>query len=577
MARLARPCGLCALLTLSTAPCSLGAQIVITANTVVSDSTACEGQRITHIDVENAIRPVASGARPAFLRPLLQAVLGGARTRPDALRPYVLLEPGGICTNARRREGERLVRSLRYIAAARLRALPDSDGVRIVVDASDDLRPIVGMTLDDGNPRSLTIGNLNFFGTGTLVEGRWRDGGFFRDGYGFQFNDPTTFGRRAIFDAEFDRRVIGDRLSLSLTEPYLTRFQRIAWELSLRDETEYVPLDRNVADRSAWQVDWLTFNAGVVSRVSLGGVQLLAGGVYNYERTTPADSGVIITATGFQPVTNAALTGRYPAQDGARAGVIAGFRALDFATVDALEAVDAQHDMARGIQAASVIGRGVSEGDDRPFMAAEVYAGVGGERFFMNARATAERRGSDGVGEAARLTSGRGALYWRISGRQVQELNAEFTGIWRKDLPAAVFLDDRITGPRGFDGTTASGSRMLVGRAEHRLRIGGFGSAAGFGLAAFIDGAKLWAGDSPLGVTTGAHFGAGGGFLVALPRNSRKTIRLDVAYPLTELEGTKKFEVRLTVTTAGRRYWREPAGFQRSRVVPMLRSLLGWF
>jgi hypothetical protein len=558
-------------------PFSTRAQVVITANTAMSDSTACEGQRISAIEVENAIRPVASGARPAFLRPVLRALLGGVRTRADAVSPYVLLETGGICTNAKRREGERLVRSLRYIAAARFRALPDSDGVRIVVDASDDLRPIVGMTLDDRDPTSLTIGNINFFGTGTLVEGRWSDGGFFRDGYGFRYNDPTTFGRRAIFAAAIDRRTIGDRLSLSLAEPYLTRFQKIAWELSFREETEYVPLDRNVDDPSAWQVGWTQFNAGAVGRIALGGVQILAGGIYNYERITPADSGVIITASGLQPVTNAVLIDRYPVQDGARAGVIAGIRALDFTTVDALETVDAQHDMARGLQVASVIGRGISANDDRPFVAAEVYAGVGGERFFMNARVTAERRSSEGQMDAARLTSGRGAMYLRISARQVQELNAEFTGIWRKDLPTAVFLDDRVTGPRGFEGTTASGSRLLVGRFEHRLRIGGFGTAIGFGLAGFVDGAKLWAGDSPLGETTDAQFSAGAGFLVALPRNSRKTIRIDAAFPLTKPDGVEKFEVRLTVTTAGRRYWREPAGFQRSRIVPMLRSLLGWF
>lgn len=547
-----------------------------TAVVAPSDSAVCEGRRITAIDVENAIRPVADGVQPAFLRPVIRGVLGGARTQPSALRPYALLEPGGTCTNARRREGERLLRSLRYVARARLRAVPDGDGVRIVADVSEDLRPIVGMTLDDGSPQSISLGTVNFRGTGNLVEAHWQDGGFFRDGFGFRASNPVVLGRRAIFGFDVDRRPIGDRMSLSLAEPYLTRFQTIAWEVSVRDQTEYVALDRNVADRSAWRTDYRTVNAGVLARVALGGVQLLGGGLFTHERTTPADSGVIITASGFQPVTTGALVGRYAPQSGARAGTILGLRALTFSTADGLETVEGVHDVALGVQAATVIGRGLTDDDDRPFVAAEVYAGAGGPRSFANARITAERRSAPGQ-QAARLTSGRLAWYWRASDRQVQEVSAEFSGIWREDTPAAFFLDDRLTGPRGFDGAVASGSRLFVARFERRLRIGGFQDAVGLGVAALVDAARIWAGDAPLGVTTDPQVGIGAGFLVAIPRNSRKTIRIDAAYPLTQPEGVGGIDVRLTVTTAGRRYWREPAAFQRSRIVPMLRTLLGWF
>ena len=541
-----------------------------------SDSAVCEGRRITEIDVENAIRPVADGVRPAFVRPVVRAVLGGARTRPSALRPYVLLTPGSICTNARRREGERLLRGLRYVAGARLRAEPDGDGVRIIVEASDDLRPIVGMTLDDGTPESITLGTVNFAGSGNLVELHWNDGAPFRDGFGFRVNDPVVLGRRAILGVSLDRRSLGDRFAFSLSEPYLTRFQTVAWELSLNDETQYVALDRNVADQSAWRTSWRTFNAGALGRITLGSVQLLAGGLFTHERMTPADSGVLLTSTGFQPVTSDVLVGRYAAQSGGRAGVIAGLRALTFITVDGLETVEGVHDVARGLQAAAVVGRGVTDDDDHPFVATEMYAGMGGATSFANARLTVERRDSDAP-QASRLASGRVAWYWRASERQTQEVSAEFTGIWRDDTPAAVFLDDRLTGPRGFDGSVASGSRLLVGRAERRLRVGGFGRAVGLAAAGFVDAAKLWSGDAPLGVTTDPQFGVGLGFLVAVPRDSRKTLRIDAAYPLTQPDGVGGFDVRLTVTTAGRRYWREPAAFQRSRIVPMLRSLLGWF
>ena len=499
-----------------------------------------------------------------------------SRTKPGALRPYVLLQPGSMCTEAWRREGERLLRGLPYIASAHLRPEPDGDGVRLVVETTDDLRPIVGMTIDDGTPESLTFGTVNFGGTGKLIEAHWMDGGVFRDGYGFRVSDPTVFGRRATLGVSVDRRPLGRRSFVALSEPYLTRFQRIAWELSFRDETEYVPLDRNVADRAAWNTEWRTFNAGALGRISLGGLQLLGGGLYTHERITPADSGVIVTPGGLQSPETGLLTGRYVAQSGARAGVIAGLRALTFTTVEGLQTIEGTHDVARGVQAAAVVGRGVSSDDDHPFIATEVYAGVGGSRSFASARVTSERRSSD-TRRAARLTSGRLAWYWRVSERQTQEVSAEFTGIWREDVPVALFLDDRLTGPRGFDGSTASGTRLLVGRFERRARVGGFGRAVGLGVAGFLDAAKLWSGDAPLGVTTDPQFGAGVGFLVAIPRDSRKTIRLDASYPFTQPDGVGGFDVRLTVTTAGRAYWREPAAFQRSRVVPMLRSLLGWF
>lgn len=543
---------------------------------VQSDSAACEGRRITTIDVENAIRPVADGA-PGLVKPIVNLVLGGRRTRPDALSPYVLLEAGSTCSDARRKEGERLLRGLRYVAKARIRAEPDGDGVKLIVEASDDLRPIVGMTLDDGTPESLTFGTVNFAGTGTMVDANWSDGGVFRDGLRFRLNDPTILGRRAILGASFERRQLGDRLSVSLSEPYLTRFQSVAWELSFRDETEYVPLDRNVADRSAWPTDWRTFNAGALGRISLGGVQLLAGGLFTHEKITPASDGVIIAPDGLQPPPAGFPANTYVAQSGARAGIIAGLRALTFKTVDGLQTVEGVHDVAQGVQAATVFGRGVSDDDDQPFLATEVYAGFGGQRSFVNARVTAERRSSD-TQRAARLVSSRLAWYWRVSDRQTQEVSTEFTGIWREDTPVALFIDDRLTGPRGFDGSTASGTRLAVGRFERRMRVGGFGQAVGFGLAGFADAAKLWAGDAPFGVTTDPQFAIGAGVLVAIPRDSRKTIRLDAAYPLSQqLDGVGGVDIRLTITTAGRRYWREPAAFHRSRIVPMLRSLLGWF
>jgi hypothetical protein len=313
-----------------------------------------------------------------------------------------------------------------------------------------------------------------------------------------------------------------------------------------------------------------------VGRIQAGRVQLLAGGLFTYERTAPSDSAVRIGSSGLLPPGSAALGNRYETESGARAGVIVGLRALSFVRVERLEALEGAHDVARGLQLATVIGHGVSGGDDHPFFATEAYVGAGGPTSFASARTTLEHRGTS-LGSDTRLLSGRAAWYLLASRRQTQEVSVEFTGVWREDLPVALFLDDRRTGPRGFDGATAAGSRLLVGRIERRVRAGGFARAVGLGFAGFMDAAKMWAGDTPLGVTTDPLVSIGGGLLAAVPRDSRKTIRLDAAYPLNKVDGVSGVSVRLTITSAGRAYWREQAGFGRSRVAPTLRSLVGWF
>jgi hypothetical protein len=547
-----------------------------TSAAIRADSVACEGLRVTAITVTSRERIAVDDVRPGFVRPILRAVLRATPNKPSALRPHMLLSPGSVCTEARRRESEHLLRDLRYVADASVRAEPDGDGVRLVVEATDDLRPVVGMGLDGARPESFEYGTVSLAGNGIFVAGDWVDGGAFRDGFGLRVTDWTALGRRAIASLSLARRPLGQLTLVGLGEPYLTRFQALAWDLSLRDETQYVPLERNADEPAAWRTEWRTFNAAAVRRIQLGPLQLLAGGLFTHERATPSDSGVVIGEQGLEPPPAELPGNLYGAQSGGRAGVIVGVRALSFQRVEGLEALEGAHDVARGVQFATAFGAGVSGGDDHPFTAAEAFAGAGGRTSFASVRATFEQRDTD-VGGQARLASGRFAWYWLASRRQTQELSVEFTGLWREDLPIALFLDDRRTGPRGFVGARASGTRLLVGRLERRVRAGGFSRAVGLGVAGFLDAAKLWAGDAPLGVTTDPLVGAGVGFLVAVPRDSRKTIRLDAAYPLTKTDGTERLNVRLTITTAGRAYWREPAAFGRSRVVPVLRSLVGWF
>ncbi len=551
---------------------TLGTPALATAQ---DPAPSCDGRRITSIEVREQERTAVDEVRPPLLRTVVRAVLQTTPTKAGALRPYLLLREGGMCDEVRLRESERLIRDLPYVADATVLAEPDGDGVRLVVSATEELKPVIGLRLDGATPSYLRYGTTSFDGQGIFVAGDWLDGGAYRDGFTARVSDWTVLGRRTTGALIASRYPLGHFTEMVLAEPYLTPFQSIAWRVSFQDETDFVRLQRNVDEPMAWKVDWQRWSASVMGRIHFGSAQLLAGGAVMHDRISPAESASVVGSDGLLPP-NPALGGLFSSQSGSRAGVIGGLRALSFRRAEGLEALEGAHDVARGVQVAGIVGRGVSGDADKPFVATDVYAGAGGATSFASARATFERRG-EVAGDNSHLIGVRLSWLWRASRRQTQEMSVEYAGIWREDIPVAFFLDDRRSGPRGFDGATASGTRLLVARFERRIRAGGFGRAMGLGIAGFVDAAKLWSGDAPLGTTTDPQVGVGAALLTAVPRSSRKTIRLDVAYPLTSADGASGLTVRLAATTAGRAYWREPAAFVRSRIAPALRSIVGWF
>ena len=70
-------------------------------------------------------------------------------------------------------------------------------------------------------------------------------------------------------------------------------------------------------------------------------------------------------------------------------------------------------------------------------------------------------------------------------------------------------------------------------RLEDRWFGGRIGDQAEFGLAAFADAGRVWAGDLPagLGVTTPIEVGTGVALLVAFPPGSQRVWRLEAAVP----------------------------------------------
>jgi hypothetical protein len=65
-------------------------------------------------------------------------------------------------------------------------------------------------------------------------------------------------------------------------------------------------------------------------------------------------------------------------------------------------------------------------------------------------------------------------------------------------------------------------------------------------------------------VNTPPRVGAGVGLLAAVPAGSKRTWRVDLAFPLRS-DGRSRWEVRVTTTNANRVEWREPRDMARSR------------
>src|SRR5581483_735769 len=93
------------------------------------------------------------------------------------------------------------------------------------------------------------------------------------------------------------------------------------------------------------------------------------------------------------------------------------------------------------------------------------------------------------------LASGRAVEYFKANRINTTTASLEFSGEWRPRTPLALSLGDPEGGVRGYIADKEPGARRLVARLEHRVFLGRPYKLGDFGMAAFADAGKLWAGD----------------------------------------------------------------------------------
>ena len=558
-----------------------GDNLADTASAGAPPPPACHGEVINRIDI-HAYPPFEGGGTKFTARIAQIATRLHATTRPEIIRRFIPIQVGDPCVDFRLREAERILRAQPFIADANLIVVPDSGGgVDIDVVTFDEVSLVLDGTVTSKAPviRAVRLGEDNLSGSAVSAVAAWQHGAYYRDIYRARVVDYQLFGRPYQLSLQGTRGEIGGTWDALFSHPFLTDLQRTSWRASAGSSSGYLYFRRPDALSAALRFTREYADAGGV--VAFGKVRrvILIGATVSRERERTGHSPVLVLDSALVPDTSTALIGRYTEHRTSRINLLFGIRRLKYMRVQGFDAVEGAQDVRTGMQLSTLFGRGlkVSAKDERDyFMSTDLYLGRGTPASFLGLEVMGERRRdldthkTDGV-----LASGRTAWYSHPAAKHTAIISAEFSGGWNQRIPFQLTLADRDGGLPGYGSSDLGGSQRVVVRMEDRYRLGHLRQLAGFAGALWIDAGRLWAGDAPFGVNTDVKYAAGVGLLAAVPPRSRRTWRVDFAFPLND-RGDSKFEVRVTNHDFTRWFWREPGDVQTSRERAIPNSVYNW-
>jgi hypothetical protein len=514
----------------------------------------CDGRTVSTITV--ASHDPSFLRVPRQLRPLARALgLEHTSTREGIVRGFLLLEVGGPCSASRVAESQRILRLQPFLAEATVRAVPDSlGGVRIEVETLDEIPTIFSMRFRGWNPAAIRLGDGNVGGQGLLVAARAEHRFGYRSGAGLEVIAYQAFGRPYTLAIETYRAPLGSTLKVAFGHAFFTQLQRSAWHIGYSNVNAYTSFIRPDTEAISLGVVRRFADIGAVLRIGFGRRIGFVGGLVTYERVTPAGQAVVISDSGLVADTSAPppLGGPFPRYENVRVNAVVGVRNLSFLEVRGFDALRAVQDVARGVQFGVVVGRG-----NDTFVSADLYAGLGSRRRFAALRLEAEARRDPGVNRwESMVASGRLAVYVKLSDAHTLIASDEFSSGKRMRIPFQLALGALPGGVRGYRDSRVVGAARSVTRLEERWFFGQVTRHVGLGLATFADAGRVWAGDAPFGVNSGVKAGVGLGLLAAIPPQSKRLWRLDVAVPVSP-DAHARWEIRLTTVWVGG-FWSEP-------------------
>ena len=540
------------------------------------DSTVvlCEGLVVSAVDVEPEPPRMLGDDAPWLWRVLGKALLQQRTTGPGVVRDFLRLEPGDRCSERARAESERVVRAQPFFADAEVRSVPDgAGGVRIVVRTVDDLPLVIGGRLRGNRVTAISYGNGNLLGQGRLAVASWQQGEAFRDGVGLRLADYHAFGGPNVASLRLERAPLGHDVDASITHPFYTPLQHSAWTASYRIRESYDRYRRRGDEPISLPAQRERWSAGGVLRLGGPGKGVFAGALAFGDRFERLGEPVLVTDSGFVDDDDPLLAARYGTVSRTNVAAVLGVSALSYLRVEGFDALVGPQDVGRGIQLQAAADPGLGTGQ---YYSGDLFAGTGTRHWFLGTRVELEgRRADDADGWHDVVAGGRVAWYLKPAPTHTIVTSVEYGGVWRSRVPYQLSVADRRGGVLGYGDTDYAGGRRAVLRSEYRRVVASVPRFATFGLAGFAEGAKLWAGDAPYGVNTNTKSSLGLGLLAAVPSQSRRLLRADVAYPLVR-GGGAEWEVRVTATNALRGFWREPGDVQQLRSAALASSLFNW-
>ncbi len=540
----------------------------------------CKGERVTRIDID-ANPPFRITGNNIWQRAGRFAAKQHVTTRDAVIRRYLALQLGDRCTEVRRAESERILRSQPFIADASVLAYPDGNGgIILSVSTVDEVSIILGAGIGGGSGlHALLLGEDNLMGSAIHLDGSWKKGARFRDIYAGRFVDYQFLGRPYQLLAEGGRRELGSDWRTELSHPFLTDLQRVSWRTTAGNVNGYYYFRRPNAEAAALRLARSYSDIGGVVRFGppLGRLLLLGGSV-SFEDEDPSSQPVVIDDRGIVPDTSQALINRYTKHQTARLNALWGLRNIHFLRASGFDALEGAQDLRTGFQVATLLGKGVTflRGKESDWFAStDLYAGMATSVSYMALDIAGEgRRDEEGNWDGI-LTHGRGALYLKPINRHTVVSDLVWSGGWRQRIPFQLTFADRDGGLRGFRFSDMGGARRLVSHVEDRYLIGRYKEIATIAVAGFFEAGKIWAGDSPFGVNAPLVASAGVSLLAASPPQSRRTFRADIAFPVKGERG-HGWEVRLVTTDFTRIFRVEPRDVFNNRERSVPSSVFNW-
>lgn len=501
-------------------------------------------------------------------------------SRPGAVDAFLLLDVGEPCTELARAESERILRVQPFLADATVRAVPDGSGtVRIEVETVDEIPAVFRMRFRDLTPSAVRFGNDNVGGQGLSLAG-WVERGFaYRSGVGIEAVASQVLGRPYRIELLAERAPLESELSLDVAHPFFTDLQRAAWHMGIRNENRFTSYLQPEGPELSLRVRRTFWDVGIVRRLGRGRRRAFAGALVTRAVVNPADRVVIVSDSGLVASDGGPLDSPFPAYRNLRLSAVIGVRSLSFMRVTGFEALNAVQDVATGVQLGTLVGRGLgrfADGGPDGFLSTDLYVGLGSARSFATMQIEAEARRTTGVGRWEDIVvGGRLAWYMKPTSTNVVIGSLEAGGASRQRVPFQLTLGHGRGGVRGYAASRVAGAWRGVARLESRWSVGGLGSRAGLGVAAFVDAGRVWAGEAPFGVDSPTKVGLGVGLLAAVPARSQRLWRVDLAVPVSA-DGHAGWEIRLTGKWT-RGFWREPRDVARARAGVAPSSIFTWW